>query len=119
MAEQAGELVGWISGYVPPARPDAFFVWQVAVSAAARGQGLGLRMLEWLVRQPAAARAQALTTTITADNAASWALFSAFARRQGASLAKAPRFDRSAHFGGAQDTEWGVTIGLARAAASP
>jgi len=45
-AENAqGELVGFISGYRPPARPDTLFVWQVAVDSSMRGQGLALRML--------------------------------------------------------------------------
>src|SRR5690606_42164986 len=36
-AEDAnGQLVGFISGYRPPSRPDTLFVWQVAVDASMR-----------------------------------------------------------------------------------
>ena len=105
IAERAGQIVGWISGYRPPASPDVFFVWQVAVSAAARGMGLAGRMLDELVSRPELRGAATLTTTITEGNAASWALFTAFARRHAATLTKSPRFEREAHFAGAHDTE--------------
>jgi L-2,4-diaminobutyric acid acetyltransferase len=110
VAERDGELIGWISAYRPPAAPDRLFIWQVAVHSAARGEGLALRMLESLLARPAVAGATTLTTTITQDNSASWALFQAFARRHGATLTKAPRFEREAHFGGAHATEWEACI---------
>ena len=44
LAEQNGTLVGWMSGYRPPEQPDTLFVWQICVSEAARGQGLGKRL---------------------------------------------------------------------------
>ncbi|MHA6718089.1 diaminobutyrate acetyltransferase [Sphingomonas sp. RS6] len=110
VAERDGRIVGWISGYRPPAAPDRFFVWQVAVDAAARGEGLALRMLTALVERPAVAGATSLVTTITEDNAASWGLFEAFARKCGATLTRAPRFDRDAHLGGEHDTEWEARI---------
>jgi L-2,4-diaminobutyric acid acetyltransferase len=113
VAERAGELVGWISGYVPPSSASTFFVWQVAVAPQARGEGLALRMLEWLLGRPAAKGARLLTTTITQSNAASWALFSSFARRRGSALARSPRFWRDQHFGGAHETEWEAQIPLA------
>lgn len=110
VAERAGQVVGWISAYRPPAAPERIFVWQVAVDDSARGEGLALRMLDALIALPAVADATDLTTTITHDNAASWALFRAFARRHGATLVRQPRFDRDAHFGGAHDTEWEARI---------
>ena len=112
LAERDGEVMGWISGYRPPAHPERLFVWQVAVNPRARGEGLALRMLEELLARPAAASATQLTTTITEDNDASWALFRAFARRRSAPLSKSPRFEREAHFAGAHDTEWEARIAL-------
>lgn len=111
VAERGGRIVGWVSGYRPPATPDAMFVWQVAVDSSARGEGLAARMLDALIARPAAAGATSLITTITEANAGSWALFAAFARRHGATLTKAPRFERDAHLGGTHDTEWEARIG--------
>ncbi len=106
VAERGGQLVGWVSAYRPPSDPDTIFVWQVAVAAAARGGGLGGRMLDALIALPDAQGATRMTTTITSGNPASWALFGSFARRHGAQLEKTLRFDCAAHFAGAHDTEW-------------
>lgn len=110
VAEKDGRIVGWISGYRPPSHPERIFVWQVAVHPSARGLGLGGRMLDELIGRPAVQGATTLTTTITQGNPASWALFTAFARRHGAQLTKSPRFERDAHFAGAHDTEWQASI---------
>lgn len=110
VAERGDRLMGWVSAYRPPRSPEQIFVWQVAVDASARGEGLAQTMLDALVARPAAEGATALTTTITEDNEASWALFRAFARRHGATLTRSVRFEREAHFAGALETEWEARI---------
>lgn len=81
VAEVDGEVGGFVSGYLRPDAPDTVMVWQIAVDEACRGRGLAGRLLDELAARTEAA---ALETTITADNPESIALFSAFARRQGA-----------------------------------
>lgn len=111
LAERDGDLAGWISAYRPPDAPHELFVWQVAVAEAARGLGLGGRMLDALLDRPACRGVTTLTTTVTEPNAASWAMFRAFARRHGAPIAQRPFFERATHFAGAHDTEHLVSIG--------
>ena len=111
VAEDAGELLGWISGHMIPDQ-DALFVWQVAVAPAARGLGLGRKMLTHLLGRDACAGAEALKTTITQDNAASWALFRSFARHTGGKLEDVPHYRRDVHFDGRHATEHMVTITL-------
>lgn len=111
VAERDGQIVGWVSGYRPPSEPDSFFVWQVAVDASARGEGLGGRMVSALLERPAAAGVTHLITTVTDDNKASWGLFEGLARRWGVPLNKSPFFTREEHFAGAHDTEWLARIG--------
>jgi len=83
-------VVGFVTGYLRPERPDVLFVWQVAVDAAARGGGVAGRMLDELIaRVPGA---MALETTVTDDNAASRALFAAFAARHGAEIERTELF---------------------------
>lgn len=110
-AFMAGELVGFISGYRVPQQPDTLFVWQVAVSARARGQNLATRMLKHLLARPGNQDLLRVETTITAANRASWSLFRGLARRLEAPLASRPIFERQRHFAGQHDTEMLVSIG--------
>lgn len=105
-AENAqGELIGFISGYRPPARPDTLFVWQVAVDASMRGQGLALRMLLALTQHSAEQGAGFLETTISPSNAASQALFKkAFAHLDIAYTTRT-LFSRAVHFAGQHEDE--------------
>lgn len=72
--------VGFISGYLPPDRPDTLFIWQVAVAASQRGKGLALTMLQHLLDRPACAGVRWLETTVTPDNLPSTRLFQGLAR---------------------------------------
>jgi L-2,4-diaminobutyric acid acetyltransferase len=82
VARAGRKVLGFITGYRRPEEPSTLLVWQVAVDAAARGQGLAGRMLNALFdRVP---EVDHLETTITPDNDASIALFTKFARRRGA-----------------------------------
>lgn len=114
LAEMDGEVVGWISGHMIPDEKE-LFVWQVAVSPKARGLGLGKKMLLELIERDACDDADHLKTTITKDNAASWALFRSFARAIGGELTDKPHFHSDAHFDGKHDTEYMVTISLPEA----
>lgn len=89
IAEVEAEPAGFISGYLKPGDPDTLFIWQVAVDSSFRGRGLAKKMLFELVGRTGAAR---LETTVTADNQASIALFTALARDHGTELAKQPLF---------------------------
>lgn len=105
-AENAsGALVGFISGYRPPSRPDTLFVWQVAVDASMRGQGLGLRMLLALVERVAADGVRYLETTISPSNGASQALFAKAFRQLGIEAQTRVLFDRATHFAGQHEDE--------------
>ncbi|MDS1136604.1 diaminobutyrate acetyltransferase [Nitratireductor indicus] len=108
-----GALIGWISAYLVPDEPDTLFVWQVAVHRDAQGTGLGKKLLAELLERDACANVARLKTTITADNKASWGLFSSFARSRGGALSHEPHFRSDAHFDGKHETEHMVTIDFA------
>lgn len=89
VARKDGAVIGFITGYLRPSDPATLLVWQVAVDEQARGSGVAAAMLDALVgRVPA----RHVETTITPDNAASVALFTAFARRAGAALQRSELF---------------------------
>lgn len=84
VAHLGDDIVGFVGGYRPPDRPRAVFVWQIVVADQLRGYGLGLHMLAMLA--DTCAGVDTIEATVTPSNAASHALFTAFARRRGASI---------------------------------
>lgn len=98
VAEQAGTLAGFVSAYRHPERAATLFVWQVAVDAGWRRQGLGLRMLESLLGRAELADIVFLKTTISPSNAASRRLFEQLAARLAAPLQVSEYFGLE-HFG--------------------
>lgn len=120
-AENAqGALVGFISGYCPPARPDTLFVWQVAVDDSLRGQGLALRMLLALVERAAQQQGvRYLETTISPDNTASQALFLKAFRSLNTPYTTRTLFARAAHFAGLHEDEILYRAGPFTAAQTP
>ena len=111
IAERDGRAVGFVSGFLVPERADTLFVWQVAVAEEARGAGLAGRMLDALLERAACADVTRLETTITRDNAGSWALFRRFAQRHDAALEESTLFDRERHFAGGHASEVLARIG--------
>lgn len=106
-----GELLGFISGYLLPERDDTLFVWQVAVSADARGMGLGKKMLRKLVERNPEQEISFLHTTVTPDNDASWGMFKSFAKELDAPLETTVMFASDVHFRGEHDDEVLLQIG--------
>ena len=88
VAEEHGRVVGFVSAYLKPGRPDTAFVWQVAVSETVRGRGVGSRMLAELAGRPSCSKVTAIETTIGPSNRASWALFQSFAKKLGAAMSR-------------------------------
>lgn len=87
VATRGDEVVGFVTGWRIPERPDTWFVWQVGVAAAGRGQGLAGRMLDHVLARPEHADVRWLETTVDPGNTASRALFAGFARRRDAEVA--------------------------------
>ena len=108
---ESGEMIGFVSGYVVPKQLDTLFVWQVAVSEKARGQGLAKRMVSSLLERSSCSGVRYLETSITASNEGSWALFRRLADQLDAPLEESVMFDKQDHFKGRHDTEYLVRIG--------
>lgn len=111
IAFKGDKVMGFISGYQRPDMSDTLFIWQVAVNPEARGRGLASAMLEHIVTRPHCQDIRFLETTITEQNAASWALFERFARDWSAPLQRSVVFDRVEHFLDQHDTELLARIG--------
>jgi L-2,4-diaminobutyric acid acetyltransferase len=108
---EGGEMLGFVSGYIIPNQIDTLFVWQVAVSEKARGQGLAKKMVSSLLERSSCSGVRYIETSITASNEGSWALFRRLADQLEAPLEESVMFDKQDHFKGQHDTEYLVRIG--------
>ncbi len=92
VSDTDGRAVGFVTGYIRQDSPTTFFVWQVAVDADQRGKGLAGKMLNELLDRLAPQGITHLETTISPDNEASIALFTALARTRGTDIEKSALF---------------------------
>ena len=83
VAEMGGEVVGFVTGYRPPARREVLFLWQVGILPSMQGRGLGKQLVTHFLDSPGAEGATMLETTVAPSNTASRALFQAIARQLG------------------------------------
>ncbi|AXE34846.1 diaminobutyrate acetyltransferase [Chromobacterium phragmitis] len=79
IAERGGRLIGCVTSYRRPDRPETLFIWQVAVAPGERGQGLAKQMLDALIRRRPPAWVE---TTISASNHASLRMFRTWAEQR-------------------------------------
>lgn len=77
--DNAQTPVGFVTAYRLPKDPSCLFVWQIAVSHEARGQGLAKKLLHHLSQQAWFDSIQQVVCTISPHNRASNALFESFA----------------------------------------
>jgi L-2,4-diaminobutyric acid acetyltransferase len=95
-------VIGLVSAYILPGKPDTLFVWQVAVDPDYRGKGVATLMLGDIFKRPAMRRVTFAETTISPSNTASLTLFKRFAETSGAAIesstfAQAEDFGADAH----------------------
>jgi L-2,4-diaminobutyric acid acetyltransferase len=93
VAETEGRVCGYVTGYCLPDQPDTLFVWQVGVTRAWQGKGLGKKLLIGLINKK---EPDFLEATIVLDNQASINLFRSVARyfSVGHTFAQTPFFSK-------------------------
>ena len=100
----SGRVVGFVIGFTRPTEPGTVVVWQIAVDADQRGRGLAAALLDELAARLAPRGVRTVETTISPDNTASIALFTAFARRHRTAIDRAELFGAE-HFPDAHEAE--------------
>jgi L-2,4-diaminobutyric acid acetyltransferase len=93
--DDEGCLLGYISAYLHPHKPDVLFVWQVAVHEQARGESLARRMIQHLLQRTALSGVRFIETTVGPSNQASRRMFQGVARALNTSIVEAPFFERA------------------------
>ena len=112
VAEVDGQLVGAITAYFPPTRPDTLFVWQVAVDPCMQGQRLASQMLDSLLeRCRARSPLSTVEATISPSNIASRKLFTSCAARHDVEIAAGLYFAAADFGNGEHEEEWLYRLG--------
>ena len=96
VAVRDGRVVGFVTGYRKPTRPDVLMIWQVAVDADQRGGGIAARMLKDLFARCGGQGVTSMQTTISPDNSASQRLFASVAESLGLGFEREPLFAATA-----------------------
>ncbi|KAB1649449.1 diaminobutyrate acetyltransferase [Pseudoclavibacter endophyticus] len=106
VAVQDDEVVAFVLGYRRSEDPERLFIWQVAVDASHRGEGLASRLVDDLVMSNVNSEApiRFIETTVTAENTASRNLFGSLAKRWGTKLVTEELFEEE-HFPDSHDAE--------------
>lgn len=112
LVEHKGEIAGFISGYQKPDELNVLFIWQVAVAPRFRGNGLAFKMLKNILDREGLEYVNAIETTITKANDASWALFKKLDAQNGNGGEVTTFLDEDKHFKGKHDTEYLYRIPL-------
>lgn len=92
VAERQNKVVGYVSAFRLPTRPDVLFIWQVAVDENWRGCGMGTTMLSELIESDACRSVRSIETTVSPSNSSSSAMFRKFARHAHAQISIAEGF---------------------------
>jgi L-2,4-diaminobutyric acid acetyltransferase len=111
VAEEDDQLLGFVTGYIPPNQPRVLFIWQVGVVPQARGRGLASRMIKALLDRADMEDVLYIETTVTPSNQASTRLFERLAEKMDAPLAKTLWFPKSYFYEDDHEGEVGFRIG--------
>lgn len=105
------EIVAFVSGLIPPNKPDCLFVWQVAVDQRMRGKKLGAAMFRQILGRQFCQHVKSLETTVSPSNVASRRMFGSFAKSLGADIHEGPYFDSALIPESEHESENLITIG--------
>ncbi|MFM1654606.1 diaminobutyrate acetyltransferase [Brevibacillus sp. B_LB10_24] len=111
VAEVEEELIGFVTAFCLPDKPDTLFVWQIGVSEGQRGKGIGSSMLRALLMRDACRQVRYLEATVTSSNEPSKALFRRLAAEMGTACEVKPCFPASLFPGQDHEAEWTYRIG--------
>jgi L-2,4-diaminobutyric acid acetyltransferase len=110
VARSGNDVVGFVCGFQPPERPEALFIWQIAVAPSHRRQNIGHQLLrELMIRLSDGVRY--LEATVTPSNLPSQRMFRSFARIHEAPCEEAPLYGEDLFPAGKHEEEQLLTMG--------
>ena len=111
VADVNGNLIGFVTGYLPPKSTKTLFVWQIGVIESMRGHNIAMRLLVELLLRDVCQNISQLEATIGPSNHASRSLFKALARELTAGFSEHLCFDEELFLPEHHESECLVRIG--------
>ena len=96
-------VIGFVSGFQDPRKKDTLFIWQVAISKDARGNGLASKLIHFILQEHP--HMQFIETTITKDIKSSISLFNKISQELNTNIIEEPFLDKTKHFLNQHDSE--------------
>jgi diaminobutyrate acetyltransferase len=75
VAEQDGQITGFILGFFSQQDPETYFLWQIGVHPEKQGEGIGKQLLQYAEKQLQKKSIHRIELTIDPENTASKKLF--------------------------------------------
>ena len=100
---EVDRVIGFVSGFQDPRKKDTLFIWQVAISKDARGNGLASKLIHFILQEHP--HMQFIETTITKDNTSSISLFNKISQELNTNIIEEPFLDKTKHFLNQHDSE--------------
>jgi len=111
VGEQNGRIVAFISSYTLPERHDTLFVWQLAVDAELRGQGVAKRLFRHLLSRRNLKRIRYVEAMLDPANKVARPLFEALAKECHCEMGGLAGFPAEMFAGEEQDSGYMVRVG--------
>ncbi|QKI82886.1 diaminobutyrate acetyltransferase [Kroppenstedtia eburnea] len=111
IAETQGNIVGFVSAFLPQTAEETVFVWQVAVHPSQRGKGLGKALLKELLSRNACSDVRYLEATVSPSNRPSQSLFKGLAKELGTDCKIFECFPENLFPNPGHESEWTYRIG--------
>lgn len=105
------QVIGFITGFVPPENKDTLFIWQIAIDEDYRGNGLATKMIDALYSQMKNQNIRYIEATVTPSNTPSNKLFSGLARKKGANYTITRCFEQEDFPDNTTEEEFAYRIG--------
>jgi len=111
VVELDGEVAAMITAYVPPEQCDTLFVWQVAVDAHLRGQGVAKKLMRHLLGRNNLQNIRFVEATVNPSNDASRSLFHSLAHDRSCQIDENLLFDAAMFGEGDHEQENLIRVG--------
>ena len=109
VAFESNKVIAFVSGFINPSKNNALFIWQVAIDEDYRGKGLGIELIEFILKQNK--NIDSIETTVTENNFASKRMFQKFCGKYQIKLSEKTLFNKEQDFSNEHDSEILLKIG--------